>query len=276
MARATWLADVVRSSGVPVIEAPGWRTRGSDTFHPGGVVIHHDAIRSTVPASAAVQLMQEGHSTLPGPLCQIWLDDDRDDTGQLGDPVAYIIAAGRANHAGTGSWCGLSGNASVLGIEARNRGDGEAWSKAMIDAYERIVAALLDHLGVDERMVCAHREWAPKRKPDPVGIDMPTFRANVRALLDRVPVLPPLPPDPQPEPDPMEDDDMVSLLICTDGRVARVDAFHAVVMRGDQANLDRFLMAQSAPARIHENVDPAFLDGILATRVDVTSLTGIT
>lgn len=271
MARATWLADVVRSSGVPVIEAPGWRTRGSDTFHPGGVVIHHDAIRSSVSASAAVRIMIDGTATVPGPLCHVWLDDDRDDTGDTGDPVAYVVAAGRANHAGRGGWRGLSGNASVLGIEARNRGDGEPWSKAMIDAYQRIVAALIDHLGVDEQMVCAHREWAPKRKPDPVGIDMLSFRANVRALLDRVPVLPPRPPDPQPEPT-TEDDDMVSLLICTDGRVARIDAFHAVVMRGDQANLDRFLTPQDQ----QHTVDPGFLDGILATRVDVTSLTGIT
>lgn len=179
-----WIADAVRSSGVPTIEVDGWRTRGSASFMPRGLVVHHDGFRPTVTTMSGVNLMVKGRSDLHGPLCQIWLDDDNNETAHVGDPVAYIIAAGRANHAGKGGWQSLSGNSSVVGIEARHSGSSsEQWSPAMYDAYVAISAALSAAGGWGNEMVCAHREWAPGRKPDPTGIDMPQFRLDIKNRL---------------------------------------------------------------------------------------------
>ena len=76
-----------------------------------------------------------GRPDLNGPLCNVLLARNGD---------CYIIAAGTANHAGTGGWRGLSGNSSVLGIEAENNGVGEPWPAHQIDAYVRLCAAMCD------------------------------------------------------------------------------------------------------------------------------------
>lgn len=177
----TWIPDFLRKYGVPVVLEAGWQTRGSESFSPKGLVIHHDAFHSSVPASQIISMMVNGRPDLPGPLCQVWIDDDRDDTGAKGDPVAHVIAAGRANHAGSGSWKGLEGNSSVLGIEARNAGTGEAWSAAMLDCYAKVCAALLDGIHADTEMMCGHKEWTT-RKIDPNGIDMPSWRQRVQGI----------------------------------------------------------------------------------------------
>ena len=192
----TWIADALRGYGLRVIEEPGWRTRGSAAFNPQGVVAHHDAIRSATPSAAIVKMMKEGRTGLAGPLCNVWLDDDADDTSLKGDPVAFIIAAGRANHAGAGSYRGLIGNNSVFGIEARNAGTGEAWSMAMLDAYYRVAAALCTGMNRGPEWICGHKEWAPTRKIDPKGIDMNNFRTStgLHMLVHNKPPVPTVPP----------------------------------------------------------------------------------
>ena len=179
MPRALWLADALRAEGVTVEEHPGWRERGSATFNPKGVICHHTAgpARGDAPS---LRICVEGRSDLPGPLCQIVLAR----SGR-----AIVIASGRANHAGPGGWRGLEGNTSVFGIEAENTGVGEPWSAVQLDAYVRCVAALCRRGAIPVGMVCGHKEWAPRRKIDPKGIDMVRFRADVVARLG--PVSPP-------------------------------------------------------------------------------------
>lgn len=179
MPRALWLADALRAEGVKVAEHPGWRDRGSATFAPKGVICHHTAgpARGDAPSLGTCV---NGRPGLPGPLCQIVL---------ARSGTAIVIASGRANHAGAGGWRGLTGNTSVLGIEAENTGQGEPWPDAQYDAYVRIVAALCRHAAIPVGMVCGHKEWAPRRKIDPKGIDMVRFRADVVARLG--PVSPP-------------------------------------------------------------------------------------
>lgn len=183
MGRALWLPEQLKRWGVPFLEVPGWQQRGGDRFDPQGVVLHHDAYRSTVPALQVLHTMIDGRPDLPGPLCQLWIDDDHDLTEYRGDPVVFVVASGRANHAGRGGWFGLSGNSSVLGIEARNAGTGEEWSPLMLAVYERTVAAVLERFGRHSGWACGHREWAPSRKVDPRGIDLNLFRQHVGQLL---------------------------------------------------------------------------------------------
>ena len=103
------------------------------------------------------------------------------------DGTCYIVSGNRANHAGTGGFRGLTGNSSVLGIEAENNGIGEPWPPAQIDAYLRLCAAMCEGGGFDASMVCYHREWAPTRKIDPAGPGIPAdgneWRARVALAL---------------------------------------------------------------------------------------------
>lgn len=174
MARHEWLADACRDAGLRVVEVQGWRTRGSETFTPRGLVLHHTAgpAKGDMPS---LSLIVSGRADLPGPLANFGL-------GRSG--TVYVVAAGRANHAGAGGWRGLSGNASVWGIEAENTGVGEPWPAAQLDAYHLLAAVLAERTPFDPALICAHREWAPTRKIDPTGIDPAAFRARVAELLE--------------------------------------------------------------------------------------------
>jgi hypothetical protein len=174
--RQLWIADRCREFGLKVTEVDGWRTRGNETFAPRGVVAHHTA--NGPGEIGSLRVLINGRSDLPGPLCNVGL-------GRSG--TVYVIASGRANHAGTGGWKGLSGNSSVLGIEAENRGGaGDPWPQVQLAAYKRLCAALITGPGVGGAvaLVCGHKEWAPNRKVDPHSIDMDGFRRDVKAIVD--------------------------------------------------------------------------------------------
>jgi hypothetical protein len=170
-----WLANAARDVGLNVYESSGWQTRGSSSFDPRGVVAHHTATPSYWTSRQLTSLLVGGHGSLSGPLANYQLDRDGD---------VIVIAGGRANHAGRGGWKGLTGNRSVIGIEAANLGNGEPWPAAQVEAYDRLAAAVLDFLGQPAGMLCAHREWAPTRKVDPTGIYMPAMRSRVDRLLN--------------------------------------------------------------------------------------------
>ncbi len=194
-------ADIIRAAMADIIDAgysvtyvDGWEDRGRPgTFDPQGLVIHHTATSRRAPGDyPSLRIVTDGRSDLAGPLAQFGL-------GRSGR--VYVIAAGKANHAGPGGWRGLSGNATVWGIEAENDGIGEPWPSEQIDAYLALAAALARHTGFGPEMICAHREWTPQ-KIDPTGIEMHWFRDRVAERL-AVPV-----PFPEPDPDPPPEDDM--------------------------------------------------------------------
>lgn len=169
----TGIADRLRAAGITVVEVPGWRTRGSSTFTPRGLVDHHTAGPRNGNAPS-LGICTNGRSDLPGPLCHVLVGRDN---------TCYVVAAGRANHAGTGGWKGLSGNSSVYGVERENVGTiTEPWRPDQTETACRVAAALIrGRAGAD--MVCAHREWSPGRKPDAHSISYPAFRDRVRQLL---------------------------------------------------------------------------------------------
>ena len=178
--RLTNLADHLRAAGLTVIEHNGWKSRGKPLpGRPDTILCHHTAgpARGDLPT---LKILVEGRSDLPGPLCQIALSRSG---------VVYMIASGKANHAGRGEWKGQAASGLTIGIEAENPGDGKAWPVKQLDAYERLCAALCRYLNVGAERVCGHREWAlPKgRKTDPAGIDMNAFRDRVRGHLAGAP-----------------------------------------------------------------------------------------
>ena len=168
--RLTWLADIARGVGLTVVEEPGWLNRGAPFRHTvDGVVGHHTAFGQGRPCPATKTLII-GRPDLAGPLAQYQL---------CRDASVHVIAGGIANHAGTGRWPGIGNpsraeggvNGSTIGIEAENDGVGEPWPLMQMDAYALLVAAILEHLHLDETRFCAHYEWRLPRgyKLDPRG-----------------------------------------------------------------------------------------------------------
>ncbi|MFO1106901.1 MAG: N-acetylmuramoyl-L-alanine amidase [Amaricoccus sp.] len=183
--KLTWLPEVLRDAGLKVAETEGWATRGhAEMGEVRGVMLHHTGTRApgNMPTLA---MLKAGRSDLPGPLAQLGLGRDG---------TYYVIAAGRANHAGAGVWQTVTiGNASFIGIEAENEGGPtDPWPDVQMDAYRRGVAAILRRIGAPASMCCAHREYAQPegRKIDP-RFDMTEFRKAVADLLRGVAVVRP-------------------------------------------------------------------------------------
>jgi hypothetical protein len=167
------LVNLLREFGCRVQEVDGHTTRGSDTFNPKGVVLHHTASAAGGDAPS-LGICIKGRSDLPGPLCNVLISRSG---------VVYVVADGRANHAGSGGYNGLSGNSSVFGIEAENNGLGEPWSYEELDAYYRVCAAMLTYMKKDASWLIAHKQWAPKRKIDPANIDLQQFKDSVGLIM---------------------------------------------------------------------------------------------
>lgn len=175
-----WLPEVLRKAGLKVAETEGWASRGAgDMGTVRGVMCHHTGSLGSGNMPTLNMLMngRGGDHPLPGPLAQL---------GLARDGTFYVVAAGRANHAGRGEWKGVkTGNSSFIGIEAENAGTPDArWPDWQMDAYRRGVAAILRRIGADADMCCGHKEYAlPRgRKPDPL-FDMNVFRNGVRDIL---------------------------------------------------------------------------------------------
>lgn len=175
MPRQLGIPSALRSFGLTVEVVPGWESRGSSSFTPKGVVDHWTAGPCGSTSRPSLNIVTYGRPDLSGPLCQVYLD-------RYG--VAVVVAAGRANHAGSGGWNGVTGNTNMFGIEAEACRDGD-WTDLQRVAYPIVNAALLSltpNAGNVE-YVCGHNEWAPGRKIDIRDWDMPAMRAQVAAVL---------------------------------------------------------------------------------------------
>lgn len=167
----TGIADRLRAAGVPVVEVDGWKTRGSSSFSPGGSVNHHTAGGAN-GSCPSLNTVIYGRPDLAGPLCNILQSREPD-----GNDKAYVVAAGRANHAGSGGWNGLSGNSSVYGLEIEHTGTSPLpYGRQQIAA--RIHAAMF---GGDSKMVCQHFEWTSRKIDAAQGVDPNEFRQMVAA-----------------------------------------------------------------------------------------------
>lgn len=178
--KLTWLPEVLRAAGLKVAETDGWASRGKGEMGDVvGVMCHHTGVGGTanMPTLNALINGRGGPHPLSGPLAQLGLGRDG---------TYYVVAAGRANHAGAGNWRGIeTGNSSFIGIEAENAGTRSAtWPDWQMDAYRRGVAAILKHIGKGAEMCCGHREYAlpAGRKDDPL-FDMNAFRRDVQNIM---------------------------------------------------------------------------------------------
>ncbi len=192
----TWLSEVLTNAGLKVAEVDGWKTRGrNDLGDIMGVMCHHTGVlaKGNMPTLTCLVEGRASPNPTPGPLANL---------GVGRDGTYYIIAAGRANHAGVGSWRGVrNGNASFIGIEVENTGgaDDFPWPEVQIDAVYRGTAAMLRYLGRTADFCIGHKEYAlpPRRKIDP-NINMDDFRLRVSSILEGTTPVPTLIPAVEP------------------------------------------------------------------------------
>lgn len=183
-----WLDDMDQAfaaAGLPFVPvdahpsdatgSPSWRVRGrpvgtGDGFAPSGVVCHHTASPAGTTPATDIAVIMAGNGSAPGPISQCYIGRDA---------VLYLIAAGRANHAGSGMRPGVDfvctdQNARNVGIEVGNNGVGEPWSDAVCETYARTVAALCEWYGWPTPAVYLHNTTGPpsggcNSKIDPAG-----------------------------------------------------------------------------------------------------------
>jgi hypothetical protein len=175
----TWLPEVLRGAGLKVAEQPGWRNRGRGDVGPiKGVMCHATGVGRSVPGNMpSLGITTDGRVDLPGPFAQLALGRDG---------TFFVVAAGRALHAGLGNWQGITtGNSSFIGIVAENSGNSDdPWLSVQLVAYMQGVAAILKKIGASAIMCCGHKEYAlpSGRKADP-SFDMNDFRKQVALIM---------------------------------------------------------------------------------------------
>lgn len=168
------LPQAAAKSGLRVVLVPGWRARtrpgGMAAGAPNGIDVHHTATSSRAVGNyPTLGMIRSGRSDLEGPLAQLGLGRDG---------TVYVVAAGRANHAGKTDTVAAS-NGHAIGIEAEHPGVGP-WPERQYKAYVALCAALADHYGLPTSRVRGHKEVAVPhgRKTDP-NFDMAAFRRAV-------------------------------------------------------------------------------------------------
>lgn len=174
------LAVIARSTGLSVVEVPGWQVRGHGQMSGvQSVLLHHTA---GAPASRrpdsypSLAVVRDGRAGLAGPLAHLGLGRDG---------TIYVIAAGLCYHAGNVSSSAFS-NAYSIGIEAENSGF-EPWTEIQMQAYLRLVRALMNAYSIPIDHVLGHKEAAiPRgRKTDP-SFDMNNFRQQLQQGEDEM------------------------------------------------------------------------------------------
>lgn len=189
------MADDFRRFGLAVVEDAGWQSRGrAFPRTPIVSVNHHTACAfcgnsnpHRCPIYPSGPILINGRTGVPGPLAN---------AGQRRDDVVHVIASGKSNNAGRGSWRGADSNYDTYGLEIEFSGlEGEAFPWVRFDTAARVQAAWAWRSGYGAESVCQHFEWAPTRKIDLLrsalapwgGAD--GFREHVQGYIDNPPHL---------------------------------------------------------------------------------------
>jgi len=179
---ATWLPDALRAEGCTVVTYDGWKNRGrpasTGEFDPYAALWHHTGTHSSkADPNPSLSVCINGRPDLAGPLCQVLIGYDG---------VCHVIAAGRANHAGTCNGAGPTksgdGNAQMVGFEIDFDGS-QQMSDVQYDAAIRAGAAVVKHYEHDQDYCLGHKETSTTGKWDPGGYSMDAMRKAVKDHL---------------------------------------------------------------------------------------------
>lgn len=179
--KALWLADAFRDAGLVIHPYADWENRGRTTqgeFDPQAVMWHHTVTKPTSPDADIDAFLARGRSDLPGPLCN-WSTNR--------DGSVSIIAAGVANHAGSGYFRGLTHNREFFGDEMKNLGTSvEPWPERQLESARLAAAVALNEIGKDHTWLTFHKNYAlpAGRKVDPHTLRISDEQTNVQAILE--------------------------------------------------------------------------------------------
>lgn len=185
----TGLLEAFDDYGVRYRVEPGALTRGHPNFDPRGGVWHWtwtQPIGCSWPCGPLLMNGRGGPNPVAGPLCN-WSTD------VCG--LVHVVALGRANHAGSGSWRGLVGNRQVWGDELEHRGG--TFPEVQLESARLAAVAAADYSGFDSVMWCDHYEWTARKidrntlNPDNERLAVEIIRRNKGLPVpDPEPVLP--------------------------------------------------------------------------------------
>lgn len=169
--------ELLKSWGVDVKVMAGSERNGRPyDFDPQYVIRHHTGSALSATENAEINYIMRGGSTPP------WAQ-----VLTARDGTINITCQGRANHAGLGgpymTMPKDSGNRYSVGQEVSNAGGTEVYSLKTLTNARLFDAAFLIACGYkDAGRLLGHKEWAPRRKVDPV-YDMDAERRLVTAIM---------------------------------------------------------------------------------------------
>lgn len=168
-ALARRLERAVKSAGVSDKTVKGWQSRGHGAMGVIQSVMCHHTAGPAKGNSPSLNVVTYGRPGLSGPLAQLFL---------ARDGTVYLVAAGRAYHAGVVT-SSLYQNSHGVGIEAEATGV-SSWPQAQVNAYAKLCRALAKEFDLPVSRVVGHKEkCSPRgRKIDP-NFNMNQFRAKV-------------------------------------------------------------------------------------------------
>jgi hypothetical protein len=139
------LPEALHNRGVTFRMVAGAETRGAEfSVLPRAVLMHWTAgPAGYAPSLGVCTFGRGGANPVKGPLCQL-LQSREPDPWEL--DVVYVVALGIANHAGAGSWRGISGNSRSTGLEIEWSGPNERFHgvRRRRETSIRCLRALLD------------------------------------------------------------------------------------------------------------------------------------
>lgn len=108
--------------------------------------------------------------------------------GRSGNVFLLVSPEQRAWHCGVSEMEGVPNvNDYSVGVCLSNRNDGETFPSPQLFEASAVCAALVQHYGIPLDRITTHAAIARPvgRKTDPLGLDLPAFRASVSALTRR-------------------------------------------------------------------------------------------
>ena len=169
----TWF---LRDAGLNVAEQSGWKTRGHGNMGAVKGVMCHHTVGPLTGNMPSLNVITNGRPGLSGPLAQIGLGRDG---------TCYVIAAGRAYHAGSGNWQGYThGNSNFIGrggkyrLRQRLKADpwpGSNWTPISVAGHPERSAPTLSCVAATRVQTSS---WNQGR-----SFDMNDFRFKVAAIM---------------------------------------------------------------------------------------------
>lgn len=176
--RVTELGDRLTHWGVPWGWVAGAERRGLEfPTRPDG------ALRHWIGSSGrGLGVITNGRPDLTGPLAQ--LNQTRDVDQRTGLDFVWLVATGKANHAGAGVLNGIVGNYKLLGLEIDWAGSGEFFGPMRELTSELCMRAMLDCCaGTDTNDVGEHREYArPLGRKQDTNLSGDKLRQRMRTI----------------------------------------------------------------------------------------------